>query len=459
MRDWWRHVARVRRLQQLSAGRFLMKNVGCVVGAVCLVLLALPSSSRAQEAAEPGLSVEGVQPLAPGAATFRQVEPFLAVNPKDPDDMIATAMADTDSLGGAVVYVSEDGGTRWWRVESPVGPLFPGGDPMVVFRGDGHALLSTLASGFSVWRSGDGGRSWQGPAEIEGNYDRQWLATPTWHGEEEQPVYAAAKLNAETDAIVAFRSRDGGRTFEELFRLPEDTTNLFVPTDLEIGANGNVLLPYLTHVGSAPAGNGLVRGERRILIASGNAGTWTGPHSVAEHLNYGNEAGDSLVFKNVSPGGLAVDASPGRFHGTSYIVWSQVVDGVVQVMMARSRNGGRRWSEPVRVNAGGRESHHSTPHVAVNRHGVVAVTWNDRRHDPGNQCYHHYIAISRDGGASFTSEQRISDEETCFPRDYRWQNGGDTQGLVALPSGNFRVVWTGPGPNGSRPWTALVRID
>lgn len=113
----------------------------------------------------------------------------------------------------------------------------------------------------------------------------------------------------------------------------------------------------------------------------------------------------------------------------------------------------------MRVNRGGPDSHHSTPHVAVGPEGVVAVTWNDRRHDPEDRCYHHYVAISRDGGQAFSSERRISEQETCFPPDYRWQNGGDTQGLVALPDGSFRVVWTGPGPNGPRPWTAEVSTN
>lgn len=92
----------------------------------------------------------------------------------------------------------------------------------------------------------------------------------------------------------------------------------------------------------------------------------------------------------------------------------------------------------------------------MNREGIVAVTWNDRRHDPEGRCYHHYVALSRDGGRTFGEGHQVSEEETCFPSGYRWQNGGDTNGLVALPDGSFRVVWAGPRPEDARPWTALI---
>jgi hypothetical protein len=127
-------------------------------------------------------------------------------------------------------------------------------------------------------------------------------------------------------------------------------------------------------------------------------------------------------------------------------------------MLARSRERGRAWSDAIRVTRAGHAAHHSPPEVTVGPDGVVAVSWNDRRHSPGNQCYHHYVAVSRDGGRTFSEERRVSERETCLPSGYRWQNGGDTQGLVGLPEGSFRVVWTGPGPHGPQPWTAEIEV-
>lgn len=425
-------------------------------GLLLLVVAAIPAGI--QERPDLTIEIDGVRPLAQDSPPVRLVETYLAASPPKPDTMIASAMS--RSLGGAVVYATWDGGSTWRRVEGPEAPVFPGGDPMVAFDGNGRAYLSTLGSGFSVWRSTDGGRTWRGPVRVgdEEGYDRPWVAASGSPGRGVLPVYAAAKVSGE-GTLFASMSRDGGRTFTELLRMPVDSGSLHAPTDLEVRGNGTILLPYVVYHGSVGGGRGLIRGRRYLLISEDGGESWTGPHRVAETLIYGNAAERELMLKGLGGGSLAVDESGGPFHGTIYMVWPQVVDGFIQIVVSRSRDSGRSWSSPRRVNGGGYESHHSTPEVAVGRNGEVAVTWNDRRRDPAGQCYHHYVAVSDDGARTFGPERRISEQETCLPTDYRWQNGGDTQGLAPLPDGGFRVVWTGPGPEAVRPWTAVVRVD
>lgn len=427
---------------------------GLVVGFLALLVAAPPIG--AQEGDSSRLEVDGVRPLVTEAVPFRQVETYLAVNPTDSTNMIATALADSEE--GGVAYVTRDGGDTWRRIDGPGDPVFPGGDPMVDFDGQGRAYLSTLASGFSVWRSPDGGRTWSGPAEVEGTFDRQWVVASDATGEGEQPVYAAARAGRGPGASIAvFVSEDGGRRFRERARMPPDSGVLHGVNDLEVTGDGTILLPYLAfppRVRGRKLGRGL-----QVMLRSENGGeTWAGPHRIGERAMFSNAADQDLMYKGLGMGGATVDESGGAFDGTVYLAWSHVMDGHVQPMLASSRDGGRSWSSPARVNRGGRDSHHSTPQVAVGPEGVVAVTWNDRRHDPEDQCYHHYVAISRDGGRTFGAGRRVSERETCLPSGYRWQNGGDTQGLVALPGGGFRVVWSGPGPHGPRPWTAEVEV-
>lgn len=425
-----------------------------VVGLLGLLAAAPPAGAQASDST--GIEVDGVRPLVTDAVPYRQVETYLAVNPTDSTNMIATALA--NSRDGGLAYVTHDGGETWKRVDGPDDPVFPGGDPMVDFDGDGRAYLSTLASGFSVWRSSDGGRTWSGPAEVEGTLDRQWVIAPDSSPEGEQRVYAAARAGGGPEAAIAvFVSEDGGRTFEETARMPPADGILNGVGDLEVAPDGTVILPYLVFPRRA-IGRDVGRGRQRVLLSRDGGETWRGPHEIGERALYTNAAEQELMYKGLGKGGAAVDASGGEFDGTVYMAWGHVADGVLQPMLARSRDGGRSWSAPVRVNRGGRESHHSTPQVAVGPEGHVAVTWNDRRHDPEDRCYHHYVAISRDGGRTFGTERRVSERETCLPPDYRWQNGGDTQGVVALPGGGFRVVWSGPGPHGPRPWTAEIEV-
>lgn len=427
---------------------------GVVVGFLALLVAAPPFGAREGDSSR--LEVDGVRPLVTEAVPFRQVETYLAVNPTDSTNMIATALADSEE--GGVAYVTRDGGDTWRRVDGPGDPVFPGGDPMVDFDGQGRAYLSTLASGFSVWRSADGGRTWSGPAEVEGTFDRQWVVAPDSIRGGKQPVYAAARAGRQPEADIAvFVSEDGGRTFRESIRRPPETGILNGVSDLEVTRDGTLILPYLTFPTEA-RGREVAPGRQSVLRSRDGGDTWSGPHRLAERTVYTNAADRDLMYRGLGKGGAAVDESGGEFDGTVYLAWSHVVDGHVQPVLARSRDGGRSWSDPVRVNRGGRESHHSTPQAAVGPDGVVAVSWNDRRHDPEDQCYHHYVAISRDGGRTFSDERRVSERETCLPSGYRWQNGGDTQGLVALPGGGFRVVWSGPGPHGPRPWTAEVDV-
>lgn len=428
-------------------------------GAFALFLCAWGVPAQAQHTDATAVEIEDPRPLVEDDAWFRQVEIVAAVDPTDSANMIVAAVADSSGGDAIAAYRTSDGGDEWKRAESRSGALFPGGDPALTFDADGRAYLASLASGLTIWRSDDGGRTWQVVEVKEETYDRPWVAASKVSGEGPPPVYAAGRTGEGQVGFAVHASHDRGETFRELTRFRVDSTVFHSVSDLEVRPDGTLLVPHLVHFGYVPGEGALVRGERRLLISTDGGDTWTGAHRVAENRTYGNRGPEDQMLMGLGGGRIAVDASGGRFEGSAYMAWPQVVDGFLQIVLARSRDGGRTWSEPQRVNEGGRRSHHSTPEAAVNGDGVVAVTWNDRRHDPDHRCYHHYVAISRDGGRTFGEKIRISPRETCFPSGYRWQNGGETQGLIPLSNGDFRVVWTGPGPEGSQPWTAVVRVD
>jgi hypothetical protein len=154
---------------------------------------------------------------------------------------------------------------------------------------------------------------------------------------------------------------------------------------------------------------------------------------------------------------MAEDPGRGPHAGAVYITWAAPLDDRLQILMARSRDNGRTWSEPTRVNRGGYSSNHSSPAVAVGSDGVVAISWNDRRDDPEDDCCRPYVAMSFDGGRTFGVEQQVTTRPTCPGAGSRWMNGGETRGLAALPDGSFRIVWTSGKAGDLRLWTARFR--
>ncbi len=100
-----------------------------------------------------------------------------------------------------------------------------------------------------------------------------------------------------------------------------------------------------------------------------------------------------------------------------HVVWNADPDGegpdVSDVRYARSLDGGRQWSAPRRLNDDDTTSDQWNPALGAGPGGVVAVSWYDRRLDAArNWKFDRYLAVSRDGGASFEPNLRVSDESS-----------------------------------------------
>jgi hypothetical protein len=144
--------------------------------------------------------VTAASPLAPGCDgvaptgflyTGSEVEPFVAINPRDPNNLIGVWQQDRWSNGGAAALatgVSRDGGQTWARNTVPFsrctggnagngGDYARASDPWVTISPDGTAYQIALAlNGASftanssnavlVSRSADGGSTWTNPVTL-----------------------------------------------------------------------------------------------------------------------------------------------------------------------------------------------------------------------------------------------------------------------------------------------------
>jgi hypothetical protein len=253
--------------------------------------------------------------------------------------------------------------------------------------------------------------------------------------------------------IITAVSRDGGRSFTPPARIPPDSGYLQAVTHLLVLLDGAVLMPYVVNYERRPDG----RYRGRIWVRRSTDGlSFSAAHPVAEYLSYGEAHGD-LRWKGLGVTLMAQDRGRSRFAGNVYLTWAAPVGDRLQILVSRSEDGGRSWSTPLRVNAGGHASNHSTPAVAVRDDGAVVISWYDRRDDPEDNCFRPYVAVSFDGAHTFTGEREVADRATCPGSGSRWLNGGETHGLAALPDGTIRIVWSAGTAGDLRLWTAVLR--
>ena len=80
----------------------------------------------------------------------------------------------------------------------------------------------------------------------------------------------------------------------------------------------------------------------------------------------------------------AVDLSNGRDKGTIYVNWIDERNGDLDVFVAASRDGGKTWSAPVRVNDDGKGAAQMFTWLAVDpADGSLNLVFHDRRGRPG----------------------------------------------------------------------------
>jgi len=126
--------------------------------------------------------------------------------------------------------------------------------------------------------------------------------------------------------------------------------------------------------------------------------------------------------------GAAADPTDGPRRGEVYVVTTTFADEKLQVLFARSDDGGRHWTpaQPVSAAAGDQ----FMPAIAISPQGVLAVSWFDRREDPENIRYRPVVAFSKDGGRTFDELKRLDD------------NLGDPRSHLEMDSASD-LVWAG----------------
>jgi hypothetical protein len=455
-------------LREIQRAAILCLGAGLTAAAVLAAAPVPPQASGSAITVSPGVQISIDEPSA------RHVESVLAVNPRDPRNLVAASIV-LDSSARVAVYASVDGGQSWSRgKEGGGGSLAMDGiDPAVAFDREGNAYLVASGDELALRRSSDGGLTWGAQALVPGGsgWDRPWIGSAA-----DGCVYVSGKVpitvfgHPASDVIALSVSRDHGATFafpKLLLPAPEKLL-LNVVSDLLVAPDGRLILA-LQAFPPESLGRSPLSGSYPTIVSSDGGRTFTEPRPGPAFRTFGH-AWEGKSLYGLLGMSMAMDTSAGPRSGRLYLAWLDVIDGFYRVMAASSADGGASWSQPVRVSDHQTATDESVPVIAVSGDGTAGISWYDRRTDPKDGCYQLYFAASADGVETFSPNQRIEARPTCplasspaaaapIESEYRFKNGGDTQGIVGLPGGAFQLAWIQGGVGELQLWSARVVVD
>ncbi|MGZ8694071.1 MAG: sialidase family protein [Gaiellaceae bacterium] len=424
--------------------------------------LVLTAATVATAALAP-VVVSGPSPFSgcPSPPSFEgaEVEPALAAHPRRAGRLVAVYQQDRYHGGGArgiVAATSTDGGKTWRKAALPVSACAgPGArpapfasDPWASVGPDGRIYASTLSDVVSVTTSADWGRTWSTPVSLRGRYgltDKETVTAdprkPGWAYVTWSDYQQTSPPATTSDEVVSV-THDGGRSWSAP-RVVVRHGNEAGPEDGQIVVDPRNGRLYLF---TAWIRNGYATPTRPAwyLVSRSDDG---GRHwSAARRFGSGTPAerhGGPVVRSSPQVPSFAIDAG-----GTLYAVWqdARLEHGAQEdILLARSTDGGRRWSTPRRISrlSGGAAI---IPTIAAGGNGSLAVLYLQL--DASGAKGRYRIARSRDGGRHVTDSVAstgfaITDAPNITPSPLV-PGGyfvGDYMGAAALANGGFGLLY------------------
>lgn len=385
-------------------------------------------------------------------------EPTISINLKDPSIVMAASNID-------LLFISTDSGYTW--TDTVMGSDYGvWGDPVLINDTAGNFHFFHLANPpngnwidrivsqryvteYGIWDvdtfMGLNGTKAQ---------DKEWAVVDRTNNNiyiswTEFDDYGSSNPN-DSSRIMFSKSTNGGLSWSQAKQINE--------------VSGNCIDSDNTTEGAVPA----VGPNGGIYIA------WAGPEGLVfdRSMDQGNTWLDNDIHIDNMPGGwdfdipglmrcnglpiTKCDLSSGPHRGTIYVNWTDQRNGSdnTDVWLAKSTDGGNTWSNPRKVNNDTLNRHQFFTWMDVDQTtGYLYFVFYDRRNYTDERT-DVFMAISKDGGASFQNYQ-ISDTpfipvNTMFFGDYN---------NIHAHNGMIRPIWTRADTGYLSVWTAIIDDD
>jgi hypothetical protein len=360
-------------------------------------------------------------------------EPYLAINPANPQNIVVAWMAVDLSTSFRVSIKSKssfDGGNTWNTsfVQPHFGPTRHSADVSMQFRNDGVLFLSYVdyqqnpdSGGVYVTQSSDGGINWSSPVQVwnantedpsKQPLDRPWLVVDNSTTSNSGMMYMTTKPAPwilPPNRAYFKSSSDSGLTWSP-YRFV-DTTGYLIGNLIAapmaapaVTADGAICVAYPSYVVSQSIypkmlfGKSYNRGasfQYNDLLVSPASVTDT-LYKLGYHLCTNPSTANQLCFLGIQEPGTDPD-----------------------VYVYTSNDGGLTWTTGTRVNDDPVNNGvaQDMPWAGYDLNNKLVVTWRDRRNSSGTGFYQSsdtYCAVSDDNGLTFHPNILLSDVTAPF---------------------------------------------
>jgi len=374
-----------------------------------------------------------------------QNEQQVVIHAQNPDNLVAVWRDFRLGYRRIGVGYSFDGGWIWHDELFPQ-PQYPWqSDPGLTWHTSGAIYAIVLSfdpvgeDGLFVCSSLDGGVSW-GPFMPAVNgvpdsfEDKELMACDRTGSPYDGNLYIAWTrfTNFQTiSRITMVRSTNGGQSWSAALPVSDDTGVQWpVPA---VGPEGKV---YIAWVDYSPA-------SIKIDVSNDGGQTW-GTDRLVQATSFASAYINPQLLIFAFPA-MDVDVTNGPNRGNVYIAYGDEWYGDTDIFFTRSADGGRSWSDPIRVNddAQGNGCDQFHPWLVCDEQGTLHLIFYDRRNDPAQNLFMDlYYTYSTNAGLSWSPNERIT-TVSSNPANDSLDSGliGEYNGL-AVRNGVIHPVWT-----------------